>query len=488
MVDVCLMLEGTYPYVTGGVSSWVNQLIQNLPDTTFGIVHISASRDEIRGFKYKMPANVKQFHEVFLHDYHYDSIPDFKKSSGNWPSSFEVLINSIYSGEGRFEPLFNELFFSEKSPSFEEIFFSEKTWKILLKHYNKEASEESFLDYFWTWRFTMMPFFRMFYMKFPKARLYHSVSTGYAGAAGTAASIRYNRPFIITEHGIYTRERHMEIEEASWITGGNEKRVFKNIDFFKEMWKKTFYAMSRLAYERSNRIITLCSSNMAAQISDGAPPEKCEIIPNGIFFEKFIHSNKKKKENTETVPVIGFAGRVVAIKDIKTLIRSVSIIRDKIECQLMIMGPTDEEPEYYNECLELIHMLALEDTIVFTGTVDLIKIMPEIDILVLTSVSEAQPIVILEANAAGVPVVATDVGACREMLEGENDTLGPGGMVVNVATPEETADAVIDILLDDEKRKEMGRNGRQRVERFYHQQDLLARYNSIYENLISGIN
>src|SRR5688500_9124498 len=39
--DVCLILEGTFPYVVGGVSAWVNELIRGLPDVTFGVVHIS---------------------------------------------------------------------------------------------------------------------------------------------------------------------------------------------------------------------------------------------------------------------------------------------------------------------------------------------------------------------------------------------------------------------------------------------------------------
>ena len=66
----------------------------------------------------------------------------------------------------------------------------------------------------------------------------------------------------------------------------------------------------------------------------------------------------------------------------------------------------------------------------------------QLDVVVLTSLSEGQPLVILEAYAAGLPVVATYVGACRELIEGGDEAdraLGPSGIVTRVANPAETA-------------------------------------------------
>ena len=59
MTDVCLILEGTYPYVAGGVSVCVYQLIKNLPNINFSIVHIAPSGDSVKEFKYPIPNNVK---------------------------------------------------------------------------------------------------------------------------------------------------------------------------------------------------------------------------------------------------------------------------------------------------------------------------------------------------------------------------------------------------------------------------------------------
>jgi glycosyltransferase involved in cell wall biosynthesis len=103
---------------------------------------------------------------------------------------------------------------------------------------------------------------------------------------------------------------------------------------------------------------------------------------------------------------------------------------------------------------------------------------------VLTSLSEAQPYIILEANMAGIPVVATDVGACREMIEGlgnEDKSIGTSGLVTSVSNPVETGEAILRLLSDDKLYKSCAENGKSRVRRYYDQDDLLSRYLNIYE-------
>src|SRR6476660_2974357 len=68
LADVCMLVEGTYPYVSGGVSSWIHSLITNLPDFTFSLVHIGALPGAKRTLQYKLPANVIGVHDIFLHD------------------------------------------------------------------------------------------------------------------------------------------------------------------------------------------------------------------------------------------------------------------------------------------------------------------------------------------------------------------------------------------------------------------------------------
>jgi glycosyltransferase involved in cell wall biosynthesis len=89
---------------------------------------------------------------------------------------------------------------------------------------------------------------------------------------------------------------------------------------------------------------------------------------------------------------------------------------------------------------------------------------------VLTSLSESQPLSVLEAGAAGIPTVATNVGACREILFGGQDeqpSLGDGGILTDVASPEQTAHAIERLLADPGLRRRLGRAMQQRVRSDY---------------------
>ena len=91
------------------------------------------------------------------------------------------------------------------------------------------------------------------------------------------------------------------------------------------------------------------------------------------------------------------------IKDVKTFLRAAARLRDSIpEARALILGPLDEDPGYYGQCRTLVEHLGLGETVTFTGRVNLDDYLPEIDVVVLTSLSEAQPLVILEAGAAGI--------------------------------------------------------------------------------------
>ena len=120
----------------------------------------------------------------------------------------------------------------------------------------------------------------------------------------------------------------------------------------------------------------------------------------------------------------------------------------------------------------------------YEGARPIERIYPEIDILVLTSFSEGQPLVILEANAAGIPVVASDVGACRDLLEGRNNVdrrIGPSGIVTRLAAPEETAAAIVRLARDPELRRLMGAAGRRRVATYYRKSATVSTYRALYK-------
>ena len=143
---------------------------------------------------------------------------------------------------------------------------------------------------------------------------------------------------------------------------------------------------------------------------------------------------------------------------------------------------TDEE--YAQECYELVKQLKLEN-IIFTGRVDIVKYMEKLDFTILTSISEGQPLSVLESFAARRPCVTTDVGCCRELLEGkEEDVYGKAGYYVAPMYRDGLALAMEKMCESRSRRLRMGKNGQARVKAYYRQERMIRLYRELYEEVI----
>lgn len=301
----------------------------------------------------------------------------------------------------------------------------------------------------------------------PEADLYHSVSTGYAGVAGSVASRIYDKPYIITEHGIYTREREEEIIKSKWIKS-----------YLKDIWIDFFYTLSRCSYNYGTKVITLFNKNREIEIELGCAEDKIEIIQNGIDIKGFSSIRPKEEDG-----IINIASvlRVVPIKDVKTMLQSFSIVSYEVKnCNFYIIGPTDEDEEYYRECVKLVKELDLKN-VFFTGSVNVKDYMGMIDIMVLSSISEGQPLAILEGMACRKPFVTTNVGSCSELLYGLNDSFGDAGIVVPVMNYIKMGNALIKLCKDKKLRDEMGNNAFKRVSAYYTLEKFIDSYKKIYK-------
>ncbi len=263
--------------------------------------------------------------------------------------------------------------------------------------------------------------------------------------------VETGRPVLLTEHGIYTNERRIEIAMADWLHAGDAQglAIEKPRRDLRDLWIDAFVAYARATYEAATEIVTLYGGNQDLQRREGAPPEKLKVIPNGIDYPRFSGIARDRSERRPTVALIG---RVVPIKDLKTFIRAIGILRNEVPDVLAdILGPTEEDAPYAEECRRMVAHLGLENNVRFLGRVKLDDHLGRVDVVALTSISEAQPLVMLEAGAAGIPSVVTDVGACREMIFGRPGVdahLGPGGAVTPVASPDATAAALARLLTD----------------------------------------
>jgi polysaccharide biosynthesis protein PelF len=483
MIDVCLLLEGSYPYVAGGVSTWVHELITTMKDIRFGIVYIAPHSDPTRKLKYDLPNHVVYLKEISLHDYNLEKyrVRDPKGEDFDLVKTFyEDMLRGSYKSFPEFIKLFRGETCSIDSQSF---FSSERIWEELKVFYNQFGEEISFIDFFWTWRGTHLPLMQILNADIPRAKIYHAISTGYAGLLGSIAKLTYGKKFFLTEHGIYTHERLLEISQATWVYEKEKKnyRVERQMSLLKRWWIGMFKVMSQITYENVDQIYTLYEGNKIREVIEGADPEKIQIIPNGINIKSFTDIVAEKRDN----PQIGFIGRVVPIKDVKTFIMAAqSVLEEMPNAEFYIIGPTDEELDYFEECQRLVEGLHLEQKITFTGRGNIHEYFKFLDLIVLTSLSEAQPYAILEANAAGIPVVASNVGDCIALVEGREPldrAFGPSGIITEVSNHISTAAGIIKLLQDKKFYESACRAGKKRTETYYDVDDLRSRYLNIYE-------
>jgi len=495
MADVCLLVEGAYPYVTGGVSSWVHALVTNLHDLTFSIVYIGARPDPLRKPLYELPKNVVEFRELYIHDISRIHKEKVKKGGPEaWKDMYalhEALAVGSVNDPDQLLPLLRRLDAADLGVS--DLFYARESWNTLLKLYELHAPRESFTDFFWTYRFAYLPIFTLFETSVPDASVYQCVSSGFCGLLGSLAKARTGRPLLLTEHGIYTREREMEIIQSPWMDRPEASYHLQapRMGYFQQWWFNLYRFMESVSYATADSLISITAVNQHYQVGRGVDAKKLLLIPNGVDVKRIGKLRKGKSETdpgTESGPdrpfCVGFVGRVVSIKDVKTLLHALKIASALIpRLEAFIVGPTAEEPEYFAECLALVEMLGIQDVVTFTGPADVQAYYRKFDVVVLTSLSEGQPLVILEANGAGIPVIATDVGACRELLTGTSSkdvALGESGLITPVSSPSETAAAIVFLQQNEDLRRRMGRAGLRRVRRYYNQDQLYQTYRKLY--------
>ncbi len=489
--DIALILEGTYPYIQGGVSSWIHQIINGLPHFTFALIFLGDRKENYSEMKFKLPSNVVHLSSYFIMEEgkppqiaaHKGNRKQFEKIrmmhqsfQRNSNIDFGEIMRDLIKGSRHHKPI---------KPA--DFLYSEEAWAFISEQYENNTADSSFLSYFWTIRVLHAPLFVLLeaVKDVPDARVYHTISTGYAGLFGAMIQSIKQKPTILTEHGIYTKERKIELSQVSWINDAQEKfgaGLSDDFSYLRRLWIRFFETIGKITYDATNPIITLTEGNRRRQIADGADPEKVIVIPNGVDLDRF---KAVRESRPETPPlVIGFIGRVVPIKDVKTFIRAMRAIFDQLpEVKVWIIGGEDEDPKYAKECRDLVSSFGLEETIIYKGFCNVAEVMADVGVVVLSSISEGLPLVILEGFASGRPCVATDVGACRELIEGGSDEdkkLGAAGAVVNIADSEALADEVVKLFVNTDYWHQACTSAVDRVEKYFNEDGLFESYQKIY--------
>lgn len=466
-MKICLILEGCYPYVRGGVSSWADDYIRTLSEHEFVLWTIGAEREKRGKFLYELSPNITEVREIFLDEaLELRAAKDTKFTFS--PEETEEILKMMKNETPNWDILLE--CYNEKAQNPVAFLKSEQFLNMLKEMCKERYPYVAFSDLFYTVRSIFLPLIYLLGQDIPKADIYHAAATGYSGIMGVMGAWKYHKPYVVSEHGIYTREREEEILRSKWV-----------IPYFKDMWVSFFHMLSRCAYNRADVVTSLFERARNTQIELGCPSTKTQLVSNGIYCERFTNIPPKDADGYID---IGAIVRIAPIKDIKTMIYGFAELKHTVpNARLHILGDIDDQ-QYYQECLALVNQLAVPD-IIYVGNTDVTEYMKKLDFTILTSISEAQPLAVIESMAAGRPCVVTDVGACREMVEGgKTDTLGLSGICIPPMHHGALTDAMAKLCANKALRKNMGDIGRKRAVKYFNHDKMIDAYKNVYERAL----
>jgi glycosyltransferase involved in cell wall biosynthesis len=414
MTEVCLIVEGGYPYALGGVSEWVDRLIVGQPELDFCVAHLGDPDDPPAPPVYERPANLRRV-------VHIDCDP-----------------------------------YEQRAPAVGQAV--------------------------------------------PDADVYHALSTGLAGDVAAEVAQERGRPLLLTEHGLAWREAGWAIDACK--PAGCKPVGCKPVGLVpgktpaeraerRAAWARRVRELASDTYARADAIKSVCAANARAQLQLGAPAPRLRVIPNAAPAVSAASGPPGAEgEGALTHPRVGLVGRVVPIKDVVTFLRACALLAERLPgARFEVIGPLDHDPDYAELCQALARELEIAERVEFTGPLAPERWPARLDVLVLTSRSEAAPLVVLEAMAAELPVVSTDVGGCAELVgarPGAGRQAHPAGLLTAVGSPRATAAAIERVCTDGLLRERLAASGHARALGRHSPASVMRAYRSLYEAACEG--
>lgn len=230
----------------------------------------------------------------------------------------------------------------------------------------------------------------------------------------------------------------------------------------------------------------IVASNIMAKHMSGAfrvPYDKIRLIPRGVDLAKFPMRKDKSVNNGEFV--IGIVSRITPLKGHADFIKAISIVKRRIPgLKALIVGSASKDK--YRDDLELLaKQLGISDTVEFAGARhDIPEVMRGLDLLVSSTITpEAFGRVIIEAQAIGVPVVATNVGGVVDIVED-----GRTGLLCEPQNPKDIADKIFRLYKDKKMADAVVVSARKRVEKEFGSELMMQRTIAVYEEALKKQN
>ena len=377
--------------------------------------------------------------------------------------SFEKLLRSIISGGERNNLLaesITELYEHLQNHDYRTLVRTEKFWNLftsIIESY-KEFEELSLFEAIEICR-TIVRELEVLTVDVPKTRLVHSSIASSVGFLAVVAKLRDKTPFILTEHGIYYRERVLD------IAGRFPKRQ-------KSFWIRFERSIAKLNYEYADLIAPVSKFNARWEGYLGADKGKIEVIYNGVDTDRF---KPMAVDRLTSGPVITTVTRIDRLKGVLDLISAMATVREKVpNAKCLIFGSGSDET-YLQDCLKARHSLGLSDSVEFMGfTTETPRAFNSGDVVALPSVSEGFPYALIEGMACEKASVATDVG-------GVGEALGDSGILVPPRDSTRLGEALSLLLTDTLHSRKLGLAARDRILSEYTVSKFAEAYRRVYQ-------
>jgi glycosyltransferase involved in cell wall biosynthesis len=273
-----------------------------------------------------------------------------------------------------------------------------------------------------------------------------------SAAAAAIATLGKGLPLVITEH-----------TEASWQT-----------------WRTRW--ISRWAHRRARHTIAVSTPIERRLIErDGVPSDLVTLIPNAV-----IPAPDETPDSASTLPdgwpegpLIGVVARLQPEKGVANFLQAATrVSRIFPEAGFLVVG----DGPLREELLSLVERLGISKRVRFLGyRTDSRALMGLMDVLVVPSLTEGSPLIVLEAMAAGIPVVASAVGGIPDQLRH-----GEEGILVPPDDPDALGEALGALLRDPAYARRLGETGRLRTENEFSHETLVRRIEVVYRAALDG--
>jgi len=243
----------------------------------------------------------------------------------------------------------------------------------------------------------------------------------------------------------------------------------------------------------ADRIVALTKTYSEKSIFLRRFRSKIEIIPNGVDDKVFVPMSEKEKArikerlNIDSEKIILFVGlldRFHAYKGLHYLIySSKKVVTQFKSLKFIVVGDGELRPLYQQMCINL----KVSDYFVFAGSVSREKLLllykiADLFVLPSTTLAESFPLVLLEAMSSGLPIITTTIGALPEIVG-----YGKAAKLVRPRDIGELAEAILQLIANEELAKELGKNARRMVLERYSWRVVYQKYKSLFERIIGGL-